>query len=93
MPINPFAEQGAFVPEATAAMSEAFDAACEELRDVPDLQLVRKLLAQRIIAAVRKGELDPVRLRTAALSGLPLTKMSPAAYRRVAEAETTYRFN
>jgi hypothetical protein len=76
---NPFAEQGAFAPEATAAMAEAFDAACEELRDVGHLPLIRKLLAQRIIAAARKGELDPVRLRAAALSGLPLTKMSPAA--------------
>jgi hypothetical protein len=79
MAINPFAEQGAFAPEATAAMGEAFDASCEELRDVGHLQLVRKLLAQRIVAAARKGELDPVRLRAAALNGLPLTKMSPAA--------------
>jgi hypothetical protein len=79
MTINPFAEQGAFAPDATAAMAEAFDVACEELRDVGHLQLMRKLLAQRIIAAARKGELDPVRLRAAALSGLPLAKMSPAA--------------
>ena len=77
--INPFTEQGAFAPEATAAMGEAFDAACEELRDVGQLQMVRKLLAQRIISAARKGELDPVHLRAAALNGLPLTKMSPAA--------------
>jgi hypothetical protein len=79
MTTNPFAEEGAFASEATAAMGEAFDAACKELRDVGHLQLVRKLLAQRIIAAARKGELDPVRIRAAALSGLPLTKMSPAA--------------
>jgi hypothetical protein len=79
MTINPFAEQGAFTPEATAAIGKAFDAACEELRDVGHLQLVRRLLAQRIVAAARKGELDPVRLRAAALNGLPLAKMSPAA--------------
>ena len=79
MLINPFTEQGAFAPEATAAMGKAFDAACEELRDGGHLQLVRKLLAQRIIAAARKGELDQVRLQAAALSGLPLAKMSPAA--------------
>jgi hypothetical protein len=60
-------------------MAEAFDAACETLCDVGHLQLMRKILAQRIIAAARKGELDPVRLQAAALSGLPLTKMSPAA--------------
>jgi hypothetical protein len=76
---NPFAEQGAFAPEATAAMGKAFDAACEELRDVGHLQLMRKLVAQRIIAAASKGELDQLRLRAAALSRLPIIKMSPAA--------------
>jgi hypothetical protein len=40
---------------------------------------VRKLVAQRIIAAARKGDLDPACLRAAALSGLPLIKMAPAA--------------
>jgi hypothetical protein len=79
MPINPFGEQGAFDPEATAAMGGAFDAACEELYQVGQLQVVRKLVAQRIIAAARKGDLDPARLRSAALTGLPLNKMAPAA--------------
>jgi hypothetical protein len=32
MTIDPFTERGAFGPEATAAMGEAFDAACEKLR-------------------------------------------------------------
>jgi hypothetical protein len=79
MPINPFSEQGAFEPEATAAMSAAFDAACKELCEVGRLQMVRKVVAQRIIAAAHKGDLDPARLRAAALSGLPLVKMAPAA--------------
>jgi len=78
MPINPFTEQGAFEPEATAAMGEAFDAACKELRDVGEHQMVCKVVAQRIIAAARKGELDPVCLRAAALNGLRLAKMSAA---------------
>jgi hypothetical protein len=79
MPINPFREQGAFDPEVTAAMGAAFDAACDELCEVGRLQMVRKLVAQRIIAAARKGDLEPARLRVAALSGLPLIKMAPAA--------------
>jgi hypothetical protein len=79
MPIHPFTEDGAFEPEATAAMGKAFDAACEELCEVGRLQMVRKLVAQRIIAAARKGGLDPVHLRSAALSGLLVSKMSPAA--------------
>jgi hypothetical protein len=79
VPINPFTEQGAFTPEGTAAMGEAFDTACKELCDIGQLQMVRKMVAQRIIAAARGGELDPVRLRASALSDMPLAKMSPAA--------------
>ena len=79
MPINPFREQGAFEPEATAAMGEAFDAVCKELCHLGQLQMVRKVVAQQIIAAARKGDLDLVRLRTSALSGLPLIKVAPAA--------------
>jgi hypothetical protein len=81
MPIDPFIEHGAFEPEATAAMGEAFEAACKELHDVGQLQMVRKVVAQRIIAAARRGELDPVRLRTAALSWIISHQMSPAASR------------
>ena len=80
MPINPSTEHGVFEPEATAAMGEAFDAACKELHDggEPD---VRKLIAKRIIAAAGRGELDPVRLRAAALSWIIVAQMSSAASR------------
>jgi hypothetical protein len=63
------AKDGAFDPEATAIMGEAFDAACKELH-FPRHKWARELIAEQIIAAARKGELDPVRLRTAALVGL-----------------------
>jgi hypothetical protein len=33
MPIRSFVEPGAFDPEAIAAMTKAFDAACEKLGD------------------------------------------------------------
>ena len=78
MPINPFTEQGAFEPEATAAMGEAFDAACKELHDSGEPKVRREVIARRIIATARKGELDPVCLRAAALNGLRLAKMSAA---------------
>ena len=81
MSIDPSLEQGVFGPEATAAMGEAFEAACKELHDVGQLQMVRKVIAQRIIAAARRGELDQVRLRTAALSWIIVTQMSSAASR------------
>jgi hypothetical protein len=66
MPLDPFLELGAFGPEATAAMGEAFEAACKELHDADKTEPVRKLIARRIISAARRGELDAVRLRTAA---------------------------
>src|SRR5467141_1523509 len=57
----------ALIASATEAMGEAFEAARKELHEGGEPE-VRKLIAQRIIAAARRGELDPVRLRMAALS-------------------------
>jgi hypothetical protein len=62
MPIRSFIRSGAFEPEVVAAMSEAFEAACNERPNV-----ARGAIANRIIAAARLGERDPVRLREAAL--------------------------
>jgi hypothetical protein len=50
MPIHPSIEHRVFEPEATAAMGEAFEAACKELHDGGEPE-VRKLIAKRIIAA------------------------------------------
>jgi hypothetical protein len=77
MPIDPSIEHCAFEPEATAAMGEAFEATCKELHDGGEPE-VRKLIAKRIIAAASRGEFDPVRLRTAALTGLSIIQISAA---------------
>jgi hypothetical protein len=79
MPIDPCLEHGVFEPEATTAMGEAFEAACKELHEVGRLPTVRNCIAQRIIAAARSGELNPVRLRTAAISWIIVAQMSAAA--------------
>jgi hypothetical protein len=68
MPIGPFMVPGAFEPEAIAAMSEAFEAACEVLHEVGQPDVVREVIAKRIVAAATTGERDPVRLRAAALA-------------------------
>jgi hypothetical protein len=68
MPIGPFMAPGAFEPEAVAAMSEAFETACEVLYEAGQPELVREVIAKRIIAAATTGERDPVRLRAAALA-------------------------
>ena len=72
-------EHDVFEPEAIEAMGEAFEAALKDLHDASPPEGVRELIARRIIAYASKGELDPVRLRAAALSGLRVAKMSPAA--------------
>jgi hypothetical protein len=69
MPIDPFTEYGAFQPEATAAMGEAFDAACEELHCMTQPEAIRELVAGLVIAAASRGELNPDRLRMVALAG------------------------
>ena len=51
-------------------MSEAFEAACKQLDDTGQPELVLEVIADRIMAAARTGERDPVRLRKAALRGL-----------------------
>jgi hypothetical protein len=62
-------DDGVFEPEATALMGEAFDAACEELQ-FHKHKWARELVAVRIIAAARRGVLDPGRLRSFALVGM-----------------------
>jgi len=74
MPIDPSLEQGAFEPEATAAMGEAFDAACKELYCTGQPEVVRELIAALIVAAASRGELDPIRLRTVALAGFAMAQ-------------------
>jgi hypothetical protein len=66
-----FAEHGPVEPEAGAAMSEAYEAALKELQDTGQPQIVLEVIAGRIIAAARLGERDPLRLREAALAGMP----------------------
>ena len=56
-----------FDPEAIAAMSEALEAALEKLGDIGQPEVVREIIAGRIIAAAKLGERDPARLLEAAL--------------------------
>jgi hypothetical protein len=69
MPINACSEQSGFDSEATAAMGEALDAACEELHCTTRSEVERELIATLVIAAASRRELDPVRLRMVAVAG------------------------
>jgi len=66
MPIRP----GVFFePEVIGLMSEALEAACKLLPDASQNEMVREVMARRIIAVASIGERDRVRLRAAALAG------------------------
>jgi hypothetical protein len=51
-------------------MSSAYDTALASLHDHGQPEVVREIIAKRIIAAALKGERDPERLRQQALSAL-----------------------
>ena len=59
--ISPFLPRGVFDDRATQILGQAFDAACKELHDTGQPEIVREVLAKRI--SVR-------RLRDAALAGI-----------------------
>ncbi len=58
-----------FEPEVIGLMSEALEAACKLLPDASQHEMVREVMARRIIAVASIGERDRVRLRAAALAG------------------------
>jgi hypothetical protein len=62
--ILPFPKENTvFEPEATQAMSIAFEDACRELKISEAAAREREAIAVRIIELARRGELDPARLR------------------------------
>jgi len=56
-----------FEPEATQAMSAAFEAACQALNLSESADRERAAVAVRIIELARRGERDPVRLSQSVL--------------------------
>jgi len=61
---------GVFDDATVRAIGRAFHAACKELRDAGQPDVVHEVMVKRIIAAARRGERNVMRLRDAALSGL-----------------------
>jgi cytochrome P450 len=61
-------DPGAFEPEVIAAMSDALEAALDELPDSRQRAEMAAAIALRIIAVAKLGERDPARLRAAALA-------------------------
>jgi hypothetical protein len=66
----PYFRTAAFDPDMTHVMGEAFDRACRDLHDVGQPDLIKEVIASRIIDAARDGERDPGRLCRLALNSL-----------------------
>ena len=63
-------DRSVFDDSVTSVMSEAFDAACAELQDGNLSQLVREIIAERIVEAAKRGERDPQRLCNFAIAAM-----------------------
>ena len=59
-----------FGPDATRAMGSAFDKACRSLQNNGQANVVREIIAKRIIDLARDGERDPDHLCDATLQEL-----------------------
>jgi hypothetical protein len=69
--ILPFVRpEKAFSPEDTAVLATAYEKATEQLRGDGFTELVREIIAKRIIAAALKGERDPDRLSASAIASM-----------------------
>jgi hypothetical protein len=66
--VLPYFRCAAFDPDMTHVMGEAFDRACKDLQVVGQPDIVKELIASRIINAARDGERDPRRLYEQALN-------------------------
>ena len=66
----PFFPSAAFDHNATRAMGKAFDRACHSLHDIGQPDLVREIIAKRIVEVARDGERDPDELCVRALKAL-----------------------
>jgi hypothetical protein len=70
-------EQASFGDAETArVMNEAFDQICQHLQDTGQPEIVHEVIAEKIVAAAKRGERDPVRLRDIVLGSLGLQRSS-----------------
>ena len=70
--VIPFFRDFSFDPDATHIMGQAFDGACKELHDIAQSDLVKSVIAKRIIEVAKTGERDPNRLCDRALQAFGL---------------------
>ena len=72
--VLPFFIDAGFDPEATTVMGDAFERACKQLHDRGQPEIVREVIARRIIAAAKAGQRDPELLCNVAHRSFGLTR-------------------
>lgn len=70
MSVTALFHEAAFAPDVTHLMSVAFDCACTSLHDRGQPDLVKEIIAKRIIDAARRGVRGPDQLCDEALAAL-----------------------
>jgi hypothetical protein len=70
VPLYRLLQNGAFDPDAVAAMSAAFEETCRVLGLAERTDPLCNLVAQKILECARTGERDPIRLRECALKAI-----------------------
>ncbi len=73
MPVRKLLEGAAYDPETVQILCTAYDRAKQKLHDTGQPEIVREIIAQRILDLAEKGECDPDRLCAGALRSLPST--------------------
>jgi hypothetical protein len=69
--VNSFFDKSAFDDATTKIMGEAFESVCTSLHDIAFCDVIKQVIAGRIIEVERRtGERDPRRLSQAALRSL-----------------------
>lgn len=63
-------QEAAFSPELTRSMGDAFERATRSLHDTGQPELIKEVMAKRIIEAARRGVRDPRELCMEALKSL-----------------------
>ena len=80
--VIPFFRDVSFDPDTPHIMGQAFDGACKELHDIGQSDLVKTVIAKRIIAIAKTGERDPNQLCKRALKAIGLRPSEPKAVGR-----------
>jgi hypothetical protein len=70
--VIPFFYDASFDPETTHIMGQAYESACTKLHDVGQPEIVKNVIARRIIEIAKTGERDPNQLCKRALKAIRL---------------------